>query len=368
MRAPFLTVLVVALLLPGVLRADEPKTYDDMQQDLEALRRRQVPLVQQLLEARDGRQIARGATWARELTLTEVIPDLVAVLERYAARRWTVPYAAVLAVLDALVELDASVDASVLVPLVDAEQAARAVVAGATLLALRSGGPRTQLAVFDALDERDDPYLFEAWCALGNVLDRSRGPAGFGARLLGRLEVRLEVVVVDWEGEPRRVMGRIGGGCRSPTGGVPAGYPPIRRYALSQEAAEGATLLADGPTPVYLRREAGGPPVSRSFVLHDRSRDRLAWIAARLGVDPEELPLQAVHAATLRWTGAEALRRDVESEQAKLRDAWQALAARLVEAGWVRAEEAGRLAPRIRLDLRDEREAKTEPLPELQPE
>ena len=43
-------------------------------------------------------------------------------------------------------------------------------VAAVTVLAVRSGTPQTQLAVFDALDTRGDGRLLAAWLALGNVL------------------------------------------------------------------------------------------------------------------------------------------------------------------------------------------------------
>lgn len=366
MNRPSLYVFVVTLILAlghpvASLRAEEAPSLGELQGEMDALRSKQAALVRQLLFSGDAAHVAWGATWARELSLTEVEPDLVDVLRRDAQSPGVVPHLTMLAVFDALIQLEVQVADDLLVPYVARDGVPTESVSAATVLAVRSGVPHTQLAAFDALDQRDGSFT-AAWLALGNALNTSRGPAGFVARLVERLEVELKITVVDHDvlrgwGGSRHLM--FGDGRRT----LPSSYPPLWSYDLSRSQREGDQLLADGPIPIYLERRRVTEGFGSSRRSANRTRGRLAWIAARLGTDVDDLPLRQTHSGRVRWSDADTLLRDVEAEKAKVRRAHGKLVASLLERGVLSEGEARTLEPQVELTLKDDREDQSEPLP-----
>lgn len=358
----FVVALILALGLPAAtLRAEEPVPLDDLREQMETLRGQQTALARRLLLSEEGPRVAWGATWARELRLTDVEAELLEVLGRDTRSPGVMPHLALLAVFDALIQLDVHVEDGLLLPYVSREGIHMESVAAATILAVRSGAPHTQLAAFDAFDARENSWA-EAWLALGNALNAGRTAPGFIARLVERLEVELKVQVVDHD-KLRGWGGSMSIGCGDGRREIPDAYPPLWSYDLSPTQREGDPLLADGPTPIYLERRPVTRGIGSTRRTHDRSKDRLAWIAARLGAEVDDLPLHRKHYGRVRWSDADTLLREVESEKAKVRRAHQKLLAMLLERNVLSETEARTLEPRIVLKLKDDREDQSEPLP-----
>lgn len=376
-----LVFLSSVLVVPVAARAEDPMDLDTARSRLESLRREQVEVVRRLVHEGDDRALAWGATWAREAGLTEVVPDLLAVLHREAVDADAVGYYGMLAVFDALVQLDARPNGEDLVPFLGRRHGrGHDHRAPAVILAVRGGDPHALLALFDALD-REDGSWEEGWLALGNAL-AARKVTGFARRTLERVEVVLQVTVRD--PDDRRGYGggsrSLGLGCGD--GRLPerVGYPDVYRYDLTRYARDGYALLAGGPTPIHVERRRarrGFGTTSRSP--QRRTEHRLDWIATLLDRDVEDLPLRRRHHATVTWGGAAEDPAAVEAERArvriaqyrasidaareKIRAAHGALLEALVLEGVLSLEEARGLEARIRVDVVDRRSDTAEVLP-----
>jgi len=368
MRRLLPAALALVLLLgapPGALRADEPASPDDVNEALRDLQRRQADLVRTLLASGDDRSVAWGATWARELSLTAVEPELVALLREKVLDPDRVGYYGMLAVLDALIHLGTRLDAEALVPFVERHRGRGGDhEAAAVILAVGSEDPHARLAVFDVLDA-DDGSWEEAWVALGNVL-RAAGTSGFAARLLGGLEVEVVLTVTDHErisgrGRSRTLFGGSGDGRLPPH----EGYPPIFRHGLTFHPRPGDVLLADGARPVYRTRRPAARGFGTSRGSQYRVRSRFEWIAQILGTSPEDLPLDQSRYATVRWTDLPAFHADVEIQHRAVDDAFDDLVRLLDQHGAVTPAEVRGLKPSVRFYVLDVRDDKSVPLPEI---
>ena len=101
-----------------------------------------------------------------------------------------------LTVFDALIHLEAVVEAEALGPFLERRHGyGHDHAAAAIVLAIRSGNPHALLELFDVLD-RDAQSWEEGWLALGNVLAAAKSP-GFAARLVQGVEIDVEVTVRD---------------------------------------------------------------------------------------------------------------------------------------------------------------------------
>ena len=356
------SVVAAAVLLggPAAARA-EPETEPGAR--LAALRSRQVALIRPLLASGDDRQVAWGATWARELSLTDLVPDLVALVRDEAQDDEAVGYYGMLAVFDALIHLDAMIEGEALRPFLERRHGfGHDHKAAAIVLAVRSGNPHTLLELFDVLD-RDGKSWEEGWLALGNVL-ASSGVAGFAMRLVQGIEIDVEITVRD--------PGRHGGGSRdlgigSGDGRLPEceGYPRIWRYDLTERPRTGDLLLADGPRPIFLRRREAQRGFGSTRRTPDRTRDRLAWIAGLVGTQVDELPLERRYGRTVAWSTPEAYLASVRGLQVQIASDFAQTVQRLVATGHLAAHEAEALRPRMHLEVRDKREDPSVPLPPL---
>ena len=359
-----------ALVAPLLLLAlHAPARADDVGADLETAKAavaehaRQIEdFARALLTSDDDRRVAWGATWAREHGLASLEPELRSALRRSARRGKDVSFRTTFALLDALVSMDARLEQDELLPFVDGRSWTGRFAAAAVALAVRGGNPHVQRSLFDSLDGRDDSWE-EAWLALGNVLAKA-APPGFYARLAGALEVRLQVIVVDHD---RHGLGGSSLSTGSGDGRFPpvVGYPTVWRYDLTKYAGEGDVLLADGPRPIYLEREEVRVGFGSSRMDQDRTRERLAWIARRLEVPPESLPVQRKRLLRHDVRGELPLEEAVAAEKARIQDAFRQLLDRLVERDDLSDAEARGLAVRVVVEVDDRRSDTSTPLPDL---
>ena len=181
--------------------------------------------------------MAWGAFFASQYRVIPAIPLLTDDLRRGFDSGSNEQRATELAILDALVQLGAHLQADAL---------------GASL---NRWPIPTLILLSNASGDRDALLLerlsvtggFE-WKGIANLLLKSR-PPGFAVRLLENLRLTLEVHVTD---DPTRGIGSgLGGGVESGPNyelGVP-GFPPIAHYSFVP-ARPGATIFSTGPDTV----------------------------------------------------------------------------------------------------------------------
>lgn len=357
--------LLLALALATV-RGARAEPVDEARTRIEALRAEQAALVRPLLLGGEDRQIAWGATWARELSLTELVPELLQLLADGARDEEAVGYYGMLCVFDALLHLDAAgqVEPGVLRPFLERRHGFGADHrAAATTLALRAGNPHVLLDLFDVLD-RDDQGWHPGWLALGNTLAGRRTPPGFAARVLAGIVIEVEITVREpgllrGRGSSRTLIGGAGDG-RLPQR---EGYPRMWRYELTTIPRAGRELLADGPTPVYLgRREAlRGFGTVRSSI--DRPEERIAWVAEMLRTEPEHLELKRRYGPVVPWTTPEDYLARVQVVEREIRAHFAETVQALLEAGHLASHETRGLEPVLEVSVCDDRDDRSVPLP-----
>lgn len=360
-RTRCLLVAVVLLAVPHGARAEPPPPEAGAR--LDTLRAQQAALIRPLLTSGDDRQVAWGATWARELSLGELEPDLVQLLRDEAQDEEVVGYYGMLAVFDALIHLGAVVEVEALRPFLERRHGyGRDHAAAVLILAIRSKNPHALLDLFNVL-ERDEKSWEEGWLALGNALVEER-PPGLAALLIEGIEIDVDVTVHD----PGRSIG-IGRSIAvgSADGRLPErkGYPRVWRHDLTVRPRVGDMLLADGPRPVYLRRQEALRGFGRTRSTADRSRERIAWIALLLGRELDDLPLQRRYVHSVEWSTAGDYVASVQGRQLRIASDFAQVVQHLVAAGHLTEREASRLVPRMNVTVRDARENASVPLPPL---
>jgi hypothetical protein len=357
----FLGALVGLLCLATrPARAEDAPSADALLASSRVLRDEQAKVVSALLARPDGRSRAWGAYLAAEHRIEEASPRLAELLGTMGGGKDRTEAPALLAVLDALVRLRADVGAKTLLPIVES----RSTLYAPAAIALVIRGPEQAACLdafraFDAEDRSDEA----SWLALGNTL-AGRGTAGFVRELLSRLTLRLEVSVV---------ASSVGGGSGGSMSGfgdgrldVPEGYPPLFLYSLTLRPAEGDVLLAPGRRPVHLhRRQLRVGFGSSTRLTQERDLERLGWIADAAGTRSEDLPVKASSPVVIEWTDAAAFLAGVAAARDAIARGHADLVRKLVAAGLLGAGEAAGLRPRIEVEVEDEREDKSVPLPPI---
>ena len=311
-----------------------------------------------LLKSRGARERAWGAYLAGAHGLKEHAPLVVGLLEDpEAAAAGGEEWAAVRrSALDALIRLDAEAPAEWLLPLYQFAPDE------AVILLARDPARNARALLTLFADETPDAR----WVALGNLLAEARA-AGFAACLLAGLEVRASVFVHDSEGD-RGYNGGGGDGCGVGRGGVdttPEGFPPAGRYALTSHPARGVVVVARGRHMVYyVRSVPGGGYVSDASCSVPRDSYRVGYVADLLGTTAQDLPLQArpFHAVVCR--DAQGCRRALAELRDETARDYAVVVGQLLGAGLLDTAEAAGLSPDLTLNLYDQRDARSFPLPE----
>jgi hypothetical protein len=276
-----------------------------------------------------------------------------------------------MAILDALLLLDAMIDSADLAPhLVD--------LAAPAVAVLLARHPEEHHGLLTGIFEHPERHDTRVWLVAGNLLSRQDAP-GVLAGLLGRLTIHMEIEVRRGEGP-----------YLDPAGGITDGhgftyrpdrYPPLVAYELRGPPPEewpsylgprpAFFPVADGPRPIHAER------VEAKVRLCHTSEDDLPlpeeciaeWIAERLkliGAGPEEdgirkhrwwrrSPIRGVPeigpparpAIQVRWAGAPPLLRQTKREHELLEACYWEAVRQLLEAGLLTREEASGLRPKI---------------------
>ncbi|HYG98328.1 MAG TPA: hypothetical protein VD837_04295 [Terriglobales bacterium] len=221
----FLAVAMLLMFLACVSGAQQPPP-DDPVRLLRDDGQRRAQWANEWLRSGDPRQVAWGAWLARQDRRTELIPLLLQQVREYQPTQLPPPAAldhhdALLVVLDALIELNATV------PVEDARKLYSQFPAQSLILLVRSREDN-QSALLEILQNAKANWN---WLAAGNVLAQKRTP-GFAALLLSRFTQHITVTVID-----ERLGGLLGGlisECAPLHRAPKQGWPPVGLYELTQ--------------------------------------------------------------------------------------------------------------------------------------
>jgi hypothetical protein len=353
------------LALSATLAAQQPPATDPVSLlHSDALQR--TAWATEWLHSDDPLRLAWGAWLAKQDRQTGLIPLLNEKVaeyqpaESFSSQSERDHHDALLAILDALIELHAAV------PAAEARKLYPEFPAQSLILLIRSPKP-------DDWAFMDIASIAKAnwnWLAAGNVLVKTR-PPGFAALLLSRFTQHLTVSVVD------AGMGGLSGGGGSECGfsmrAPKASWPAVGLYILSQVPQRlpsvNATYLVDGDTPIYyLRVEPGNydNPGDDPAYCDDGNRDqyRAQYLAKLMANASPQLKLDPYPFATIVWKGeadySQQLLATVEQQRTLFRRTVVALQG---SAQVLTPAEAETLKPRIEILIRDDRASKSVPLP-----
>lgn len=331
------TTLLVCLSLPLVPSADG-QTYTQIPSDSE---------IGTLLRSARAIDVAWGAFWTVHLRRSAMVPDLVRALESPPAGPEVDRELVAVEVLDALVQLDATVPAAVVQPYYDRWP----------VQALALWSKRTQ-ARDEMLLELLRPARNQRWFAIANILLQTNvvGMAG----VIVESPLVLHVTVTDpgvEAGIPGGVIGGVAGDLPEPT----TPYPPVPEYRFSGFAA-GRTILSTGPRTIYYERRVTTRWTSRSGSDFDgpSPAERVEYLAQIAKTTFAASPVISV-----AWRNRADLERRVRTAQTSLRNEYDRVLGLVVSRGLLDAAEAQRLTAVIEVRLSDARTARSSALPSI---
>jgi hypothetical protein len=313
----------------------------------------QQPQVEQQLGSNDPRIVAWGAYRAGVYALRGTVPLLQRILESPPAATGRTRSVVVDAVLDALIQLHAHLQASSLSPYTDDRPVQ-------SLLLLAQASDRDPMLV-DFLTTTSGLR----WYAAANMLLRERSPE-LTAHLLETLHLNLTISVSDSDlsfGSGSGASAGIGCGI----GENPVGYPPRAIYRFEPFPDAGAIVLVTGPHTVYYSRTVHAEfqyGVSYSDGGGPTDDDRIAYLQAMLPY-PRNTGLRAEMGLTIRWSNAGALTQEVDMLRANAVRQYQSIVDELVRNGRLAPERATTLTPHIDVQLEDQRVDRSVALPTL---
>jgi len=314
-------------------------------------------------ELRSGlpKEIAWGAFRAAEYRLTDLVPDLIAVLESPPAAERLERGVLIAAVLDAAVQLNASLPAAVL-----RSYWTEWPVHTAILMALTREAERDAIL----LELLPASTGFQ-WPAAANLLLTTK-PHGFAAALLTNLLLDLPIGVADFSASGR--TGVVAGGnavglaVRDGIGFNPPGFPPFAAYGFEYGPHTGHVVLASGPRTVYYSRTVTYEyqfGVSQTF---SNDANRLDYLAALANLTKSEAVRGLRQpSVSVAWRGTDELEREVAQARNEMARRYQQLVSALVVLKHLSEREAEQFSkPDIRVRFIDVRTDKSEPLPSVQ--
>lgn len=349
-----------ALLLAAPVAAQEPATEREVVADA-------LADITTRLSSGDLATVAWAAHDAAQQQLAEAVPALrrrLAELAWVPARRG---HFAQLAVLDALVQNDASMTARELEPF---RWGLCEVPALALTCRNATANREWLLERYRWLDDEDFGYQ---WLAIGNVLAEQRDPM-FATGLLQRSTATVSITVCDpdaaeswWDSDTwTSVIGC--GGCGQYQYVVPPGHPPTVVYELGPR--QDHPVLARGSKTVFLHRRMltdrsiAPPAPDHEF---DGAQDELrhAWIAQMLGMRREAIPFATRTSLCYPWQGPAALLDQVTRQRISLVHRFVDLVSACVEAKLTTRAAMRFVQPVVHVRLLDTRQDPSEPLPEI---
>jgi hypothetical protein len=315
-------------------------------------------------------QRAWAAYWVARDRLDQLTPNLLDALESYQASGeagssdWNDDDAALLEVLDTLIQLNADVD-----PDTAGALYVKFPVPALVLLAHSHEDARGALL---GIFESTQWWGMEDWLAVADLL-AVNPPAGFAARLLKEISVHATVQVLT----PGR--GGVGfGGAGDCVGSLGDGprldWPPVGAYRLAAHPEPAAELLAAGENPVYfvrtLTRDYGrgahslsdcGIPGWPHATLGELSRDLIGQL---LGMKKEQFALDLEPNLVVTWSSPKAYLESATAFVQKQKGILYQTERGLEDQGLLTGSEAASVPVPFEVQVIDVRLDKS-PLPEL---
>jgi hypothetical protein len=264
---------------------------------------------------------------------------------------------AMLAVLDALIQMDVPVPADTLRVLAPDFGNATAVLL--SRMSLEDSGALS--LEFYRLPTEHDYGLQDVSAALLGL----RPVAGFAADLVSSIHVQAYIHVV-LPGAPPSGMGFSSGSCIAPSESLPDNWPPIGQYSLTGEKGGGAVLLVAGIDPVFaIRKQAAQYLSDCSLTLGAGLSTAKSWrlVAEMLNTPQEAMEWQVSPETKIEFQSLQQFDSDlmafVSVQQARYRATAEALAARDL----LTPAEMEECLPELTLHLIDDRDQRADPLP-----
>lgn len=350
MRAVFIFLLMCASRALAQLSASAPADPDSIAARLQEDSSRTA-------KAWISSQDARTRAWAAYLVLrdriTAQIPDLLSLAVEYnvlngapASLAETDDHNAMLAVLDAMIQMNADVPADTAAKLYPEFQAQ------SMILLARSTGDTTPvlLQIFQTEAAHQG-----AWLAAGNLLVQRR-PPGFAAAVLSKLTVRAQVWVTNGQGFGSGQGGGIGGGVFSEPH---SGWPEIGTYSLSACGSANNVVLVEGDHPAYYSRSVDNlyRPVFDSACVGAPPTDetRADYLGNLLSAERGNPPIPSQLTHTIVWSSNADYLDDITTFINDQQTLFVQVAQRLQSAGLLTDSEAKTSRPTLAVDVNDMR-------------
>jgi hypothetical protein len=302
--------------------------------------------VSRLLRSADAKDVAWGAFTAAQFHVVEAAPLIAEALARPVAGDDRARSATELALLDALVQLEARVPAATLQPLVD-----RWPVPALILMANATGD--RDAALLPLVSSTTGPL----WHAVANLLVGNK-PRGFAARLLTGLRLTLTVHVTT---DPNSLLegGLSGGGEHMGPGWSAPGFPPLADYRFSIEQP-GATVLSVGPRRVYYARRMMKEPVfahsNYSSPTGPDVSDRVLYLNTLIN---RQNVLREHTDRSIVWKSPREFCESLAEARRSVESAYRSVIQSLVFSGQLTEDESRTLVPAITVGAHDHRAGAT---------
>ena len=338
MRTALLAIAAIATALPCAAQtANRPGTTRVLTED---------ERVAALLRSADAREQAWGAWAAGRDRRRQLQPLLGNIVARRVAAVGTAETAARDQALDALIQMEATIEPDLL-PVLHEHRPAEALI-------LAANAPEVPA---DFLLEILRTKNGEQWFAAANMLLKTR-PRGFAFAVLRDLKIEVTISITT---HGNGLGGGRGGGSGGMGCGAAAsapGLPPWPSYDLTTFGRAGVVVHTMGPHPVYYTRTVtpegssrwGGVRVSSD----PTSQHRLDYVSTLLFKDPPQLGIRGMEFHSVTWTTDAALQRDVARIRDRIEQRLRIVVAQLQSADLISAEEVQVLpASMTELHIRD---------------
>jgi len=278
---------------------------------------------------------------AQQPTGKERVPELRKSLHRLAKQKTikVVPYATSMALLDALIRLEATLPPNEIEPWLTDSTLPAAMV----LMARQPKKcERLLLDLFESSGK--DPWHSEPWEVAGNLLVSIKSRK-FASRIVAGLHASLSVNLHDAGStvEQNYTIG-LGDG---------AGASPDRRPRMTA-------------SDLYRLEKWFASPPFVVYTPEDISGCKLEWICALLDIKIETQPFQLRNRATIAWKDSDTYVRRITREKTRVQGSFRSLVNRLRLKGLVTKEEAAGINPSVSVHVFDHRQDHTTPLPEIE--
>jgi hypothetical protein len=282
-----------------------------------------------------------------------------------------------LAILDSLIQLNASVSSEQLLPLYDHYP-------DQVLILLAKSPKENSQALLELARKESSDGIF--WITACNLLETAKA-AGFAAFLIDGIKIDIEITVTDKNGGPiartiDRIIPQMTISYHPKLGNyVSLDLPPIDDYKLTHIANVTSGVIAPGKIPIYYIKEACYPETT-SLNIGEEGRPKqsdFSSIRQRLHRMPKDYLADLLDWSTpkyipstkyffnIDWENSEQLSKEIIRIGNELHSPFRFLLYDLFSAGWLTESEAKETGFNVRFEVRDFRANRSVALPDTPP-